>query len=204
MTTHTLTPTKRRWDFGGLNSRHHKRALQVYGAVVLLHWMEHLVQAFQIWGLGYKKPAARGVLGQFFPWLVSSEYLHWGFAVFMVVGLGLLLPGFSGRARWFWGGAFLIQVWHMIEHQILWQQAQSGDFWWSAKAPVSVIQHYFFPMARPELHLIYNTLVTIPMIVGLFFHMYPPPRERGAASVAACNCAVREHRGAGIAAPVAA
>jgi hypothetical protein len=190
MTTHVL-PQQRWTALGGLNTKWHRRALQVYGAVVVLHWLEHIVQAFQIWVLDYKKPEARGVLGQWFPWLIKSEYLHWGFAVFMVVGLGLLLPGFQGRSRWFWGAAFVIQVWHMIEHQILWQQAQTGNFWWHSKAPVSVIQHYFFPMARPELHLIYNTLVTIPMIVGIFFHMYPPPRERGKASTALCTCAVR-------------
>ena len=41
--------------------------------IVLAHWAEHLAQAFQIYGLGWPVPEARGVLGVFFPWLITSE-----------------------------------------------------------------------------------------------------------------------------------
>jgi hypothetical protein len=184
---------------GDLNTRWHRPALLGFAAVVVFHWVEHLVQAFQIWVLDYKKPEARGLLGAAFPWLIKSEWLHYGFAVVMLVGLALLLPGFSGRARAFWLVAFGIQVWHFIEHQILFVQAQAHHNWWHSKVPVSVLQHYWFPGSRPELHLFYNALVTIPMIIGVYYHMYPPPKERSQA--APCACARVE---LGVSEPVAA
>jgi hypothetical protein len=181
----TLDLTGRPPLLGRLNAEWHERALLAFGAVVLFHWAEHIVQAFQIWVLGYKKPAARGVLGSVWPWLVTSEWLHYGFAVVMVAGLGLLLRGFSGRARAFWMVAFGIQIWHLVEHQLLFIQAQTGTTWWGAKVPTSVLQ-LAWPMARPEIHLFYNMVVTVPMLVALWFHMYPPLHERG--RTAACTC----------------
>lgn len=161
-----------------LNTRWHEKALWIFGAVVFFHWVEHIVQSYQIWVLHYPKPKARGLLGQPFPWLIKSEWLHYGYAVAMLIGLALLFPGFRGRARTFWGIALAIQIWHFIEHQLLFYQAQAHHNFWHSKVPTSVLQHYWFPGARPELHLFYNTLVTVPMLVGLYFHMYPPRRER--------------------------
>ena len=177
--------TQRLGRLGRLNGAWHERALWLLGAIVLAHWVEHLVQAVQIWALGYQKPAARGFLGAAWPWLVTSEWLHYGFAVVMLAGLALLLPGFTGRARAFWVGALAIQVWHLLEHQILFIQAQTHTPWFGAAVPTSVLQQ-LWPAARPELHLVYNTLVTVPMLVALWFHMYPPFPERG--RVMACTC----------------
>ena len=82
-----------------LNTRYHKVGLRVFMAIVIAHWAEHLVQAFQIWGLGMERPAAKGVLGYIFPWLVESEALHYGYAIIMLVGLILFRPGFVGVSR---------------------------------------------------------------------------------------------------------
>ncbi len=185
-----------------LNTAGHERALWVFAAIVLAHWAEHLVQAFQIWALGYEKPAARGILGQFWPWLVSSEWLHYGFAVVMAAGLALLLPGFAGRARAWWIAALAIQVWHLFEHQILFIQAQTGNPWFGGKVPTSVLQQ-FWPMARPEIHLFYNMAVTIPMLVAMWFHMYPPLPERGREMACSCDRTVLRATGKSAAAVAA-
>lgn len=188
MALHPVTvdiPASRQTWMSRLNTSAHERALWLFAAIVLAHWAEHLVQAFQIWALGYEKPAARGILGQFWPWLVSSEWLHYGFAVVMVAGLALLLPGFAGRARAWWIAALAIQVWHLVEHQILFIQAQTHSPWFGGSVPTSVLQQ-FWPGARPEIHLFYNMLVTIPMLVAMWFHMYPPIPERGREM--ACSC----------------
>lgn len=169
--------THRRSVLARLNAEWHRPALSLLGAIVLVHWAEHITQAIQIWALGYKKPAARGMLGSQWPWLVNSEWLHYGFAVAMLVGLVLLLPGFRGRARAFWILALGIQGWHFVEHQILLVQAQTGHHWFGAKVPTSVLQQ-FWPMSRPELHLFYNAIVTIPMIVAMYFTLWPPLHER--------------------------
>jgi hypothetical protein len=186
LTAHALPLRKRGGIISNLNTRWHRAALLTFGAIVVLHWLEHLVQAFQIWALDMKRPEARGVLGQWFPWIIKTEWLHYGFAVVMLAGLAFLLPGFTGRGKAFWMVAFLIQAWHLVEHQILFVQATTGDNWWDSKVPVSILQHYVFPGSRAELHLLYNALVTIPMVVAMFFHMYPPPKERS--QPADCSC----------------
>ena len=189
MALHPVTvdlPARRPRRLARLNTAWHEPALLTFGAIVLLHWGEHIVQAVQIWALGYKRPEARGVLGAAWPWLVSSEWLHYGFAVVMVAGLALLLPGFTGRARAFWIAALALQVWHLVEHQILFVQAQTGTPWFGAAVPTSVLQQ-FWPGSRPEIHLFYNMIVTVPMLVAMWFHRYPPLPER--AQRPACSCA---------------
>ena len=34
-----------------LNTRWHERALQIFMVIVLFHWVEHIVQAYQVWVL---------------------------------------------------------------------------------------------------------------------------------------------------------
>jgi hypothetical protein len=154
--------------------------------IVLAHWAEHLVQAYQIWVLGRPRPAARGVLGQLFPWLVSSEWLHYGYALVMLAGLFLLRPGFVGRARAWWTIALVIQFWHHIEHLLLLVQAQTGTYFFGATVPTSVAQ-VIFP--RVELHLFYNSIVFIPMVIAVYLHLRPNGPELRATS---CNCVQRE------------
>ena len=52
-----------------LNTDHHELALRAFMVVVLAHWVEHLLQALQIYVLGWPVPEARGALGLVFPWL---------------------------------------------------------------------------------------------------------------------------------------
>jgi len=40
--------------------------------------------------LGWRPPDARGVLGLWFPWLVASETLHYGYAVVMLIAFWVL------------------------------------------------------------------------------------------------------------------
>ncbi len=92
-----------------LNAPWHKRALQIFMLIVLAHWAEHLVQAYQVYVLRWPMHEARGVLGQAFPWLVHSEVLHYSYAVIMLAGIWAFLPGFVGRARSWWLAALVIQ-----------------------------------------------------------------------------------------------
>src|SRR5689334_19178001 len=86
-----------------LNGPRHEIALRVFMVIVLAHWAEHLLQAFQIYALGWPVPEARGVLGYFYPWLIKSELLHYGYAIVMLIGLWVLRPGFTApRERHWW------------------------------------------------------------------------------------------------------
>jgi hypothetical protein len=183
------TPRPRGWyrsAIDALNGRYHKQALAVFMVVVIAHWAEHVAQAIELWGLHWSLAESRGVLGLPFPWLISSEWLHYGYALVMLVCLWLLRHGFTGRARRWWNLALGIQFWHHIEHLLLLIQAQSGTYFFGGKVPTSVLQ-IFFP--RVELHLFYNTIVTIPMVVAVVLHRRPNAVERAEAP---CHCAVEE------------
>ncbi|SES41894.1 hypothetical protein [Actinokineospora terrae] len=155
--------------------RPHRIALLVFMVVVVAHWVEHLAQAAQIYVFGWSSAQARGVLGLPFPKLISSEWLHYGYALIMLIGLFVLRKGFSGRARQWWDLALVLQFWHHIEHLLLFVQAQSGWRLGGAAVPTSIVQ---LIVPRVELHLFYNTIITIPMVIAVMLHQ----RARAAAA----------------------
>ncbi len=185
MTAHTEVAHRGIGPIGGLNTRWHELALWLYAAIVTAHWLEHLLQAFQIWVLNWPRPRANGVLGLAFPWLISSEWLHYAYAVVMLAAFVLLLPGFAGRARTWWLAALGVQVWHHLEHALLLVQAQVGHNIFGRPVPTSLAQ-LFLP--RAELHLFYNAVVTIPMLVAIYYHMHPQDDELGPFT---CSCSRR-------------
>ncbi|MEV4101419.1 hypothetical protein AB0J42_14275 [Nonomuraea sp. NPDC049649] len=167
-----------------LNAGYHKPALAVYLFIVVAHWAEHVAQAIQVYVLGWPLPEALGVLGIPFPWLVTSEWMHYGYALLMLVGLLMLRRGFTGRARTWWNISLAIQVWHHLEHLILLVQALAGTNLLGRPAPVSLIQ---LLVPRMELHLFYNALVFAPMVVAMLMHRKPRPAERAGMR---CDCAL--------------
>ena len=171
-----------------LNGPWHAWALRTFTLIVLAHWTEHLVQAYQVYALGWPMHQARGVLGQVFPWLVHSEVLHYGYALVMLAGIWILLPGFTGRARTWWIVALVIQFWHHIEHALLQGQAIAGRTLFGGAQPTSILQVWF---PRLELHLFYNTIVFIPMAVAMYYHLFPSAHE---AQDMRCSCALHSHR----------
>jgi len=168
-----------------LNSEWHKRALQVLMVIVLAHWAEHLTQAIQIYVLGWPRPKAGGVLGLWFPWLVNSEVLHYGYALLMLAGIWMLRKGFTGLSRKWWTVALVIQFWHHIEHALLQGQVIFHHNLIGSPVPVSFLQ-MLFPKSRVEIHLFYNAIVFIPMMIGMYYHMFPPDSE---GEHATCACA---------------
>jgi hypothetical protein len=164
-----------------LNGPWHERALWIYLLIVIIHWVEHLFQAAQIWILGMPRPEALGAVGYVFPWLVKSEVMHFGYALVMFAGLALLRPGFRGAARAWWTASLAIQGWHLVEHTLLQLQAIAGQNLLGSPVPTSFLQ-LFVP--RPELHLMYNMAVFVPLIVGMWLHTRPDQ-----AAVNQCTCA---------------
>jgi hypothetical protein len=171
-----------------LNDVWHERANRVFAVIVLAHWAEHLVQAWQVFVLGWQRPESRGALGQFFPWLVNSESLHYGYALVMLVGMWVLRRGFVGRSRLWWMVAFWIQFWHHIEHALLQGQAMVGRNLFDSPVPISLLQLW---IPRVELHLFYNTVVFVPMAIAMYLHLFPNAAER---SIHKCSCAFQPRR----------
>lgn len=174
--------------FEKLNATWHKRSLHIFMVIVLGHWAEHLAQAVQIYILGWPRPQAGGFLGLFFPWLVSSEVLHYGYALVMLVLLWVLRKGFTGTSHKWWTIALVIQFWHHIEHLLLQGQVLFHHNLNGSPIPLSFLQ-MAFPKSRVEIHLFYNAIVFIPMVIAMYYHMFPPQGEEHAA----CTCAIR-HR----------
>jgi hypothetical protein len=195
-----------------LNQEWHKPALLIYTAIVLTHWSEHLAQAFQVYLLGWPLKEARGVLGLPFPFLVASESLHYAYALIMLIAFWVLRKGFVGRSYTWWMIAFWIQFWHHIEHALLQYQVIVGHNFFGAPAPISLIQMLGFlegtpetgfgglmtgpprhpfsalmlAVRRVEVHMFYNSIVTIPMVVAMYYHMFPRPGEEAHMG---CTCA---------------
>ncbi|MER7500954.1 hypothetical protein AB0L05_04210 [Nonomuraea pusilla] len=175
MATPTISAT-------ALNGRHHRTALAIFMVIVVAHWAEHLVQAMQVYVWGWPLSEARGVLGMPFPWLVTSEWMHYGYALLMLVGLVLLRKGFTGRSRTWWNISLGIQVWHHLEHLLLLLQKLSGVYLMGRPAPTSILQ---LVAPRMELHLFYNAVVFAPMVVAMLLHRRPAEQTG-----ATCSCAV--------------
>jgi len=166
-----------------LNTRWHRAALLAYTVVVLAHWAEHIAQAIQVYLLDWPVPTANGALGMALPWLVRSEWLHYGYAVSMMVAFIVLRHGFTGRSRRWWNAAMWIQIWHHFEHLLLLVQALTGEYLLGAAKPTSIVQ---LVIPRVELHLFYNTIVFIPMVVAMVLHLRPKPDEL---EEMRCSCA---------------
>lgn len=168
-----------------LNGPWHERSLQVFMVIVLAHWSEHITQAYQIYVLHWPVHMAGGVLGYWFPWLVHSEVLHYGYALVMLIGLWIFRRGFVGRAYTWWMIAFWIQFWHHIEHALLQGQVIVGHNLFHSPVPTSIVQLW---LPRVQLHLFYNSIVFIPMVIGMYYHLLPRAEE---ASRMRCTCALR-------------
>ena len=85
-----------------LNTDWHELALRGFMVIVLAPLGRAPAPGAQIYVLGWPVPEARGALGLFFPWLVKSETLHYGYALVMLVGLWTLRKGFTGKSDHFW------------------------------------------------------------------------------------------------------
>jgi len=177
-----------------LNTHWHKRALLIFMFIVVAHWTEHVAQAWQIYVLGWQHHMANGFLGLYYPWLVHTEVLHYGYALVMLIGIWVLRKGFTGTSKTWWTIALVIQFWHHTEHALLIFQATTHHNFLGSPMPVSILQ---LVIPRVELHLFYNTVVFIPMVIGMYYHMFPPAAETHSAR---CTCAWRVSKAAGSAA----
>jgi hypothetical protein len=153
-----------------LNGPFHAPALWIYMLVVVAHWLEHVLQIYQIYGLGWAPANAGGILGVIYPGLVESEILHFVYDFIQWAGIILLLPGFRGRARTIWTVALVFQTWHYIEHVLLMGQYLTGYYLFGAPHQISILQLWF---PRAELHFVYNLLVFIPMVMAVHEYLKP-------------------------------
>lgn len=173
-----------------LNGEWHEAGLRLFMVIVLSHWAEHLIQAVQIFVWHWPRAEALGVLGMAFPWLVQSELMHYLYALVMLIGMWVFRSGFTGRSSPWWTAALAIQFWHHFEHLLLQSQWLVGHNLFNSPVPVSIAQLW---IPRVELHLFYNTIVFVPMMVAMYLHIFPSREEL---SGYRCTCAWHARAGA--------
>lgn len=147
----------------------YKNQYRFFMTVVVLHFFEHVVQAYQFFVLGWPRKESLGLLGVWHPWLIHSEWLHYSLAIFMLVGLVHLRSGIpEGKPRQWWDVAIVLQFFHHIEHLVPLVQALTGRYIYGASKPMSIME-YFIP--RLELHFIYNCIVMTPIVMSMLLMM---------------------------------
>lgn len=147
-----------------------RKYVALFQWVVLLHFMEHVFQMGQVYLLGWSRRDALGLLGMVYPTLVHSEWLHYGHALFMMVGLWLMY--LSPLRRRVLMIAFSLAFYHHLEHATLLLQALFHTNLWGASKPVTFLQYWFMQQDnalkilgnRIELHFAYNLMVLSPTL----------------------------------------
>jgi len=163
---------------GKLNGPWHKWTLQAFMIIVIAHWAEHLVQAYQVYVLKWPLHQARGVLGQAFPWLVHSEVLHYGYALIMLSAFGAVARLCGSVARMV---ARALVISSGITSSTRCSRVRSSR----PDAVRGRRSHEHHPAVDPrlELHLFYNSVVFVPMMVAMYYHLFrapPTPQRCGA------------------------
>ena len=100
----------------------------------------------------------------------------------MLIGLIALRPAFVGLALTWGTAALALHLWQHFEHLLLLGQALTQRNLFGAAVPTSILQ---LVLPRMELHLFYNAIVFIPMVIAVYFHLYPRP---GVEQEATCSC----------------
>lgn len=147
----------------------------LYLVLIVGHFAEHVLQFIQAFVLGWPRPEAGGILGVWSPQLLTNETLHFSYNLMQLVGLLALSYHVTGRARTWWRIAIGVQVWHFFEHFLLQSQWLTGIFLFNA-AKQTGFGELLLP--RLELHFIYNALVFIPTMIGVYFFVRSQMRRQ--------------------------
>jgi hypothetical protein len=124
------------------------------------HLIEHVTQMIQIHILGLSGPAARGVVGQ-----LDIEWVHFIWNAWVLLALAILVPRFRGN--WWLIGVTLFAGWHLIEHaMMIATYVRTGVVGSPGFLSAGGLIGGGLPLARPDLHFLYNLAETIPLLIA--------------------------------------
>ena len=125
-----------------------------------LHLFEHVAQMIQIHILGLSGPAARGIVGQ-----LDIEWVHFIWNTWVLVALLVLLPRFHTNV-WL-VATVLLAGWHLTEHAVIMAAyLRTGVVGTPGLLAAGGLLAGGLPVARPDLHFLYNLAETVPLILG--------------------------------------
>jgi hypothetical protein len=122
------------------------------------HLLEHVAQMVQIHVLHLGGASAQGIVGQ-----LNIEWVHFIWNALVFVTLLVLLPHF--RMNPWLIAVTPLAAWHFVEHSVMIATyIQSGVS--GTPGLLSSGGHLFggLPIARPDLHFLYNLVETIPLL----------------------------------------
>ena len=124
------------------------------------HVMEHVVQVTQLRILGLSGEHAHGVFGA-----LDIEWVHFVWNAWVLVAIVALLLG-RQRNLWLWIAAPLA-AWHLLEHSVLIVlYLVTGTEGNPGLLAMGGLLANGLPLVRPDLHLVYNLVETLPLLIG--------------------------------------
>ncbi len=132
------------------------------------HVLEHVVQVVQLRVLHEPKEHAHGIFGA-----LDVEWVHFVWNSWILLAIVVLLIGRPGN-RWLLIAAPLA-AWHLAEHVVLIATyLATGVEGSPGLLAMGGLIGNGLPIPRPELHLLYNVMETIPLIIGLAVAWFGP------------------------------
>src|SRR5712691_6458937 len=133
------------------------------------HFLEHLVQMIQIHLLRLQGAQAQGVFG-----MLNIEWVHFLWNTWVLIAAVVLLVRYRGNA-WLWFTT-LFAAWHAIEHAyIVWIYLRTGVAGTPGLLSLGGAIQGGLPIARPDLHFLYNLIETAPLAVAFFWQLRHTP-----------------------------
>ncbi len=124
------------------------------------HLLEHVAQMVEIHILGLSGPNARGIVGQ-----LDIEWVHFSWNAWVLLALVILVPRF--RRNWWLIGVALFAGWHLFEHAVIMATyLRTGVAGSPGFLSAGGLIGGGLPLARPDLHFLYNLAETIPLLIG--------------------------------------
>lgn len=128
------------------------------------HYIEHVSQMVQIHGFDRAGSEAHGVVG-----VLDIEAVHFGWNTFVFLALVVLVTRFR-RNPWLWAAA-AVATWHQVEHSYTFFVYATTGTLRPGLLDMGGRIAGGLPIMGPNLHFIYNTLETMPLIAAFFFQL---------------------------------
>jgi hypothetical protein len=124
------------------------------------HLFEHIAQMVQIHALHLSGTSAQGIVGQ-----LNIEWVHFIWNALVLVALVVLLPRF--RTNPWLIAVTPLAAWHFVEHSVMIATyIQTGISGTPGLLSSGGLLFGGLPIARPDLHFLYNLVETIPLLVA--------------------------------------
>jgi hypothetical protein len=124
------------------------------------HLLEHVAQMFQIHVQHLTGASAQGIVGQ-----LNIEWVHFIWNAFVLAALVVLLPHF--RANPWLISVTPLAAWHFVEHSVMIATyIRTGVPGTPGLLSSGGLLFGGLPIARPDLHFLYNLVETIPLLIA--------------------------------------